>query len=51
MDPLAGSAWSTPGTVAGFAKSPPNAVLMTFAEAARPEVGDTEVEDVVTWAR
>lgn len=31
-DPLAGSAWSAPGTVAGFAQSPPNAVLMTFAE-------------------
>ena len=25
--------------------------VMTFAEAARPEVGDTEVEDVATWAR
>jgi SAM-dependent methyltransferase len=33
VDPLAGSPWSTPGTVAGFAKSAPNAVLMTFAEA------------------
>jgi SAM-dependent methyltransferase len=32
MDPLAGSQWSAPGTVAGFAKSAPNAVLMTFAE-------------------
>ena len=31
-DPLAGSAWSAPGTVAGFARSAPNAVLMTFAE-------------------
>src|SRR5947207_9660322 len=31
-DPLAGSAWSAPGTVAGFAQSPPNLVLMTFAE-------------------
>jgi SAM-dependent methyltransferase len=31
MDPLAGSQWSAPGTVAGFAASPPNAVLMTFA--------------------
>lgn len=31
-DPLAGSAWSAPGTVAGFARSQPNAVLMTFAE-------------------
>ena len=32
MDPLAGSQWSTPGTVAGFARSAPNAVLMSFAE-------------------
>jgi SAM-dependent methyltransferase len=31
MDPLAGSPWSAPGTVAGFARSPPNAVLMQFA--------------------
>jgi SAM-dependent methyltransferase len=31
-DPLAGSTWSAPGTVAGFAQSPPNAVLMTFAD-------------------
>ena len=31
VDPLAGSPWSTPGTVAGFAKSTPNAVLMSFA--------------------
>ena len=31
-DPLAGSSWSAPGTVAGFAQSAPNAVLMTFAE-------------------
>ncbi|MDA1183421.1 MAG: class I SAM-dependent methyltransferase [Acidobacteria bacterium] len=30
-DPLAGSAWSTPGTVAGFAESPPNANLVAFA--------------------
>jgi SAM-dependent methyltransferase len=33
MDPLAGSQWSASGTVAGFAKSAPNAVLMKFAEA------------------
>ena len=32
MDPLEGSQWSAPGTVAGFAQSAPNAVLMTFAE-------------------
>jgi SAM-dependent methyltransferase len=32
MDPLAGSPWSMPRTVAGFAQSAPNAVLMSFAE-------------------
>jgi SAM-dependent methyltransferase len=31
VDPLAGSSWSTPQTVAGFAKSPPNARLMHVA--------------------
>jgi SAM-dependent methyltransferase len=31
MDPLAGSPWSTPETVAGFARSLPNDVLMQFA--------------------
>jgi ubiquinone/menaquinone biosynthesis C-methylase UbiE len=30
-DPLAGSAWSMPATVAGFVTSPPNATLMRFA--------------------
>jgi hypothetical protein len=32
MDPLAGSQWSTPRTVAGFAQSAPNDVLMAFGE-------------------
>src|SRR5262245_58843900 len=31
-DPLAGSAWSAPATVAGFARSSPNEVLLGFAE-------------------
>ena len=31
-DPLAGSTWSAAATVAGFAQSPPNAVLMAFAD-------------------
>ena len=31
VDTLAGSSWSTPQTVAGFAKSPPNARLMQIA--------------------
>jgi len=33
MDPLAGTNWSAPGTVSGFAQSAPNAVLMQFAGA------------------
>jgi SAM-dependent methyltransferase len=35
MDPLAGSPWSAPGTVAGFARSDPNPVLLRFAESER----------------
>ncbi len=31
MDPLAGSSWSQPGTVAGFVKSPPNDRLLRVA--------------------
>jgi SAM-dependent methyltransferase len=31
MDPLAGSSWSQPGTVAGFTQSPPNSRLMRLA--------------------
>lgn len=31
IDPLHGSSWSAPGTVAGFAQSQPNATLMRFA--------------------
>ena len=34
-DPLAGSSWSTPATVAGFARSAPNEVLMRFARGER----------------
>lgn len=30
-DPLAGSSWSTPGTVAGFVQSPPNEALLQAA--------------------
>ena len=32
MDPLEGSSWSSPATVAGFVQSPPNGVLLRFAE-------------------
>src|SRR5262245_33888709 len=35
MDPLRGSAWSAPGTVAGFVQSPPNETLMAFAAGER----------------
>jgi SAM-dependent methyltransferase len=35
MDPLAGSSWSAPGTVAGFVASPPNATLLAFASRKR----------------
>ena len=35
MDPLQGSSWSAPGTVAGFADSPPNQTLMHFASVER----------------
>lgn len=45
-DPLAGSAWSTPGTVAGFAQSPPNGVLMTFAEHELRRGGHTRALDI-----
>lgn len=31
MDPLGGSPWSTPDTVAGFVRSPPNEVLLNLA--------------------
>jgi SAM-dependent methyltransferase len=34
-DPLAGSSWSTPSTVAGFVRSEANATLLRFAEAER----------------
>ena len=44
-DPLAGSPWSAPGTVAGFVRSPPNSVLLRFAEGeARREPGGRVVD-------
>lgn len=46
MDPLAGSPWSTPGTVAGFAKSAPNAVLMSFAAHELQRVDDRRALDI-----
>lgn len=38
-DPLAGSAWSAPATVAGFARSSPNEVLAAFAREERGRLG------------
>ena len=46
MDPLAGSSWSAPGTVAGFARSAPNAVLMSFAESALKRSSGAHVLDI-----
>lgn len=46
MDPLAGSSWSTPNTVAGFVHSPPNPVLIDFAERERQDAGRLTVLDV-----
>ena len=45
MDPLAGSSWSAPGTVAGFAQSPPNPTLMQFAEQER-RAGGAQLLDI-----
>ena len=46
MDPLAGSQWSASGTVAGFVKSAPNAVLMKFAEAELRRSGSARALDL-----
>jgi len=39
MDPLCGSPWSAPATVAGFAQSSPNETLVRFAAAERARGG------------
>jgi SAM-dependent methyltransferase len=44
MDPLKGSNWSAPGTVAGFADSPPNERLMRFAAQQRARGGMLAVD-------
>jgi SAM-dependent methyltransferase len=44
MDPLAGSAWSTPSTVAGFAASAPNGTLIAFAETRLERAGMQAVD-------
>ena len=46
MDPLAGSQWSAPATVAGFAKSAPNPVLMKFAEEELRRAGNGRALDL-----
>ena len=46
VDPLAGSSWSNPGTVAGFAKSGPNAALMSFAAEELHRGGSARVLDI-----
>jgi SAM-dependent methyltransferase len=46
QDPLAGSRWSTPGAVASFSASPPNQVLMRFAEAHRRRIGRGRLLDL-----
>lgn len=45
-DPAAGSPWSAPGTVAGFAKSSPNPILVSFAEQELRRGGDGRALDI-----
>jgi SAM-dependent methyltransferase len=45
-DPLSGSSWSAPGTVAGFAQSSPNEVLMRYAAGERHRLGRGRVLDI-----
>ena len=45
-DPLAGSTWSTPGTVAGFLQSPPNTNLVAFAGHELRQGGSNRALDV-----
>lgn len=46
MDPLAGSPWSTPDTVAGFVRSAPNEVLLTIAATEVGRVDDRRLLDI-----
>ena len=45
-DPLEGSNWSAPATVAGFARSPPNEVLAAFAGAERRRLARARLLDL-----
>jgi ubiquinone/menaquinone biosynthesis C-methylase UbiE len=44
--PEEGSPWASPDTVAGFARSPPNGVLMRYADAERARLGDGFAADI-----
>jgi len=46
VDPLAGSSWSTPSTVAGFSQSPPNETLVAFAERERQHAAPHRAVDI-----
>jgi SAM-dependent methyltransferase len=46
MDPLAGSPWSMPDTVAGFVKSPPNDVLLNAAANALGPIDNRRLLDI-----
>lgn len=46
MDPLAGSKWSEPDTVAGFVRAPPNAALLRFAAAELRRAGQGRAIDL-----
>jgi SAM-dependent methyltransferase len=46
MDPLAGSSWSRPATVDGFARSQPNVTLMRFAADELQRNGTLRVLDI-----
>ena len=46
MDPLAGSPWSAPDTVAGFVRSPPNDVLLGAAANTLGLVDDRRLLDI-----
>ncbi len=50
MDPLAGSPWSAANTVAGFARSSPNDVLMRSAEAALTRCAGGRLLDIGSGA-
>ena len=46
MDPLAGSSWSTPETVAGFVRSPANQVLLARAARELTHAADARACDI-----